>query len=211
MAAAFLTAWVLMIAIPSGAQDWIKTGTGLGVERIRIAVPDFKASSQDPRDSELLRTFNDTLWNDLNNAGIFEMVSKSFYPLVQVGAPADVKFETWSAPPPNAAMLVFGNLAANANNVTVQGWLDDAKNTACYAFTYENIGKPTAAHIHTGAKGVAGPPIVDFKIVTNGDKGCVPVDPTTLKTILSNPGGHYVNIHTSDFGNGAMRGQLAKG
>ena len=89
--------------------------------------------------------------------------------------------------------------------------LDDVKNTACYTFTYENIGKPTAAHIHTGAKGMAGPPVVDFKIVTNGDKGCVPVEPTTLKTILSNPGGHYVNIHTSDFGNGAMRGQLAKG
>jgi len=36
---------VLMMALPSAAQDWIKTGTGLGVERIRIAVPDFKASS----------------------------------------------------------------------------------------------------------------------------------------------------------------------
>ncbi len=74
--------------------------------------------------------FNETLWNDLNNAGIFEMVSKSFYPLEQVGAPADVKFESWSAPPPNSAMLVFGNLAASGNNVTVQGWLDDVKNTA---------------------------------------------------------------------------------
>src|SRR5437764_6243123 len=130
MAAPFLTAVVLLLALPSAAQDWIKTGTGLGVERVRIAVPDFKASSQDPRNSELLRTFNDTLWNDLNNAGIFELVSKSFYPLGQVGAPADVKFETWSAPPPNTAMLVFGNLAANANNVIVQGWLDDVKNTA---------------------------------------------------------------------------------
>src|SRR5579871_2503258 len=66
------------------AQDWIKTGTGLGVERIRIAVPEFKASSPDPRNSELLRTFNDTLWNDLTNAGFFDMVSKSFYPLGQV-------------------------------------------------------------------------------------------------------------------------------
>jgi hypothetical protein len=89
--------------------------------------------------------------------------------------------------------------------------LDDAKNTACYELTYENIGKPTAAHVHTGAKGVAGPPAIDFKIVTNGDKGCVNVDPMVLKAVRDNPAGHYVNIHTSDFGNGAIRGQLAKG
>jgi TolB protein len=112
------------------AQDWIKTGTGLGVEKVRIAVPDFKASNQDPRDPELLKTFNDTLWNDLKNAGIFDMVSKSFYPLGQVGAPADVKFDSWSSPPPNAAMLVFGNLQSSGNNVVVQGWLYDVKNTS---------------------------------------------------------------------------------
>jgi len=111
------------------AQDWIKTGTGLGVEKIRIAVPEFKASNQDPRNAELLKTFNDTLWNDLSNAGIFEMVSKSFYPLGQIGAPADVKFDAWIAQPPSAAMLVFGNLGAGANNVAVQGWLYDVKNT----------------------------------------------------------------------------------
>ena len=112
------------------AQDWIKTGTGLGVEKIRIAVPEFKASNQDARDNELLRTFNDVLWNDLDNAGIFEMVSKSFYPLGQIGSPADIKFDAWSSPPPNAAMLVFGNLGAAGNSLTVQGWLYDVKNTA---------------------------------------------------------------------------------
>ncbi|HKY75099.1 MAG TPA: CHRD domain-containing protein [Acidimicrobiia bacterium] len=88
--------------------------------------------------------------------------------------------------------------------------LDDAKNTACYEVTYENIGQPTAAHIHAGAKGVAGPPVIDLKIKTNGNKGCVPADPTTLKAVRDNPGGHYFNIHTGDYGNGAIRGQLAK-
>jgi TolB protein len=121
---------VLSCGINASAQDWIKTGTGLGVEKIRIAVPDFKASSQQPQNTELLKTFNDTLWNDLDNAGIFDMVSKSFYPLGRVGAPADVKFDAWTAPPPNAAMLVFGNLGATGNNVTAQGWLYDVKNTA---------------------------------------------------------------------------------
>ena len=89
--------------------------------------------------------------------------------------------------------------------------LDTEKNTVCYEFTLENIGQPTAAHIHTGAKGVAGPPIIDFKIKTNGNKGCVPADPTALKSITSNPAGHYANVHTGDYGNGAIRGQLAKG
>src|SRR6202049_4436965 len=71
----------LLIGSPLAAQDWIKTGTGLGVEKVRLAASDFKASNQDPKNAELLKVFNDTLWNDLDNAGIFDMVSKSFYPL----------------------------------------------------------------------------------------------------------------------------------
>lgn len=121
---------ILFGAVNLNAQDWIKTGTGLGVEKIRIAVPDFKASSQEAQNTELLKTFDDTLWNDLDSAGIFDMASKSFYPLGQVGAPSDVKFEAWSGAPANAAMLVFGNLGAANGNVTVQGWLYDVKNTA---------------------------------------------------------------------------------
>src|SRR5256885_3681689 len=39
-------------------------------------------------------------------------------------------------------------------------------------FRSSNIGKPTAAHIHAGAKGVAGPPALDPHMATNGDKGC---------------------------------------
>jgi TolB protein len=124
----FLAFAVLLCSVLSSAQDWVKGGVGLAVQKIRIAVPDFKASTQEPKNTELLQTFNNTLWSDLNNAGIFDMVSKSFYPLGQVGAPGDVKFDTWSSSPPNAAMLVFGNLGATANNITVQGWLYDVKN-----------------------------------------------------------------------------------
>jgi TolB protein len=58
------------------------------------------------------------------------MVSKSFYPLGAVGTAADVKFEAWSSPPPNAAMLAFGNLGVSGNSVMVQGWLYDVKNVA---------------------------------------------------------------------------------
>jgi TolB protein len=120
----------LSFALPASAQDWIKTGTGLGVEKVRIAAPDFKASTQDAKNADLLRVFNDTLWNDLDNAGIFDMVSKSFYPLEGVGNPADVRFDVWGSPPPNASMLVFGNLGATGDDLKVQGWLYDVKNIA---------------------------------------------------------------------------------
>jgi TolB protein len=111
------------------AQDWVRTGTSLGVEKVRLAVPDFKPSTGDPQNTALLKTFNDTFWNDLDNSGVVELVSKSFYPLQVPGQPADVTFDLWNVPPPNAAMLAFGNLGAATGKVTVQGWLYDVKNT----------------------------------------------------------------------------------
>jgi TolB protein len=124
----FYAILAMVLATPCFSQDWIKTGTGLGVEKIRMAVPDFKAATPDPKNADLVKAFNDTLWNDLDSAGIFEMVSKSFYPLGAVGNPPDVKFDVWSSAPVTASMLAFGNLGANGNNLTVQGWLYDVKN-----------------------------------------------------------------------------------
>jgi len=111
------------------AQDWVRTGSGLGVEKVRLAVPDFKPSNSDPQNTALLKTFNDTFWNDLDNSGVVELVSKSFYPLQVPGQPAEITFPAWNSPPPNAAMLAFGNLGVAAGKVTVQGWLYDVKNT----------------------------------------------------------------------------------
>jgi len=112
----------------SWAQDWVRTGTSLGIEKVRLAVPNFKPSTSDPQNAALLKTFNDAFWNDLDNSGVVELVSKSFYPLQVPGQPAEVTFNLWSAPPPNAAMLAFGNLGAAAGKLTVQGWVYDVKN-----------------------------------------------------------------------------------
>jgi TolB protein len=120
----------LLAASTSFAQDWVRTGSGLGVDKVRLAVPDFKASTADPQNDALLKTFNDTFWNDLDNSGVVELVSKSFYPLQVPGQPPEVTFGAWNAPPPNAAMLAFGNLGVAAGKVTVQGWLFDVKNTS---------------------------------------------------------------------------------
>jgi TolB protein len=110
------------------AQDWVKTGTSLGVEKVRLAVPDFKSSTNDPQNAALLKTFNDTLWNDLDVSGVVELVSKSFYPLQVPGQPTEINYGAWNVAPPNAAMLAFGNLGVASGKLTVQGWLYDVKN-----------------------------------------------------------------------------------
>ena len=71
-------------------QDRFRTGTNLGAT-IRMAAADFKPSTGDPQTAPLNTVFNQTLWNDLDNAGIFEMVAKSFYPLQTPGSPAEIK------------------------------------------------------------------------------------------------------------------------
>ncbi|MFZ1919821.1 MAG: translocation protein TolB, partial [Terriglobales bacterium] len=123
-------AFLCALAASASAQDWIRTGTGLGVEKVRLAAADFKPSTQDAKNADLLKTFNDTLSNDLDSAGIFDLVSKSFHPLQVPGQPSEVNFSAWNSPPPNAAMLAFGNLGTTADKVSVQGWLYDLKNQA---------------------------------------------------------------------------------
>jgi TolB protein len=122
--------FLFLIASTSLAQDWVRTGSGLGVEKVRLAVPDFKPAGSDPQNDALLKTFNDTFWNDLDNSGVIDLVSKSFYPLQVPGQPPEVTFPAWNAPPPNAGMLAFGNLGVAAGKLTVQGWLYDVNNTA---------------------------------------------------------------------------------
>jgi TolB protein len=43
-----------LLACAVWAQDWVKTGTSLGVEKVRLAVPDFKPSTTDPQSAALL-------------------------------------------------------------------------------------------------------------------------------------------------------------
>ncbi len=150
--AAFLSLLTLLplLAPPLRAQDWIRTGTGLGVQKVRLAVPDFKPSTSDAQNPALLQVFNDTLWNDLDNAGIFDLVSKSFYPTGPIGVPADVRFNAWNVPPPNAGMLAFGNLGATNGNVTVQGWLYDVTNPVqpqVIGKQYQDVATPDAVRL----------------------------------------------------------------
>jgi TolB protein len=124
----FILFMVLAVCLlPAGAQDQVKTGTNIGAPLV-LAVPDFKQSNADPGNSVLIKVFNDTLWFDLDHAGLFTMVAKSFYPIQTPGYPNEVNLNTWGNAPLNAAMLAFGNLGVTSGKVNVQGWLYDVKN-----------------------------------------------------------------------------------
>lgn len=67
-----------------------------------------------------------------------------------------------------------------------------------------------AAHIHRGAAGSAGDVVVSLNPTFLGGSavGTATADPATISEILANPAGFYVNVHNSEFANGAVRGQL---
>ena len=109
-------------------QDWVRTGSNLTDQKIRIAAADFKPVGQDPQTPTLKATFDSTLYNDLSNAGIFDMVSKSMAPAVTPGTPQEINLGQWAADPANAQMVAFGNLSSANGRLAVFGWVYDAKN-----------------------------------------------------------------------------------
>jgi TolB protein len=113
----------------ASAQDWVRTGTNLGAARIRIAAADFAPGSQDPQTPALKATFDATLFSDLNNAGIFDLVSKSIAPPAMPATPQQIILSNWSEPPVNAEMVAMGSVAVNGGRVVVAAWLLDAKNS----------------------------------------------------------------------------------
>ncbi len=119
---------LLLLAPAARAQDWFKTETSTGAERIRLAAADFKAASANPETQDLKQTFDTTLYSDLGQAGIFDLVSKSMIPQASPGAPAEISLPQWSAAPTSAAMVAFGSLADQGGRLTVNGYLFDAKN-----------------------------------------------------------------------------------
>jgi hypothetical protein len=89
-------------------------------------------------------------------------------------------------------------------------WLNYGAGTFCWDVSWENIDEPTAGHVHIGAAGVAGPPVIPFVDPAGAfaASGCQQVDQTLLKAIIHDTDGYYVNLHNAAYPDGAIRGQL---
>ena len=87
--------------------------------------------------------------------------------------------------------------------------INDAANTICTDLEVRDIGVVTAAHIHRGAAGVNGPPVVTLDAPDDNDSDeCDTKDDMLIDEIRRNPGAFYVNVHTAAYPDGAIRGQL---
>ncbi|MBU6428160.1 MAG: CHRD domain-containing protein [Cyanobacteria bacterium REEB65] len=128
-----------------------------------------------------------------------------------------------------AALATMGLLVAQANSVhlsaTLTGraetqpgalsaagsadiTLDPSSGQVCYDLSTTNLSGITAAHIHQGAPGQAGPIVVPLPITATSLKGCTSASLQTVRAITGQPQNYYVNIHTTRYPAGALRGQL---
>lgn len=80
----------------------------------------------------------------------------------------------------------------------------------CYTLSATNLPRAVAAHIHRGAKGKSGNVVVPLKTPNASGKssGCAKTTKAAVRAILARPASYYANVHTGEFPNGAIRGQL---
>jgi hypothetical protein len=87
--------------------------------------------------------------------------------------------------------------------------INDVTNQVCTHLTVHNIGPVTAAHIHQGKAGVNGPPVISLDAPDDTDSDdCDTVPDALVDSLLRDPGSFYVNVHTAEYPNGAIRGQI---
>lgn len=97
-------------------------------------------------------------------------------------------------------------------SATAEVTVADKIDQICYDIGYiRNLDTITAAHIHRGARGVDGPPVLTLKRANEGGfKGCDTAPEWVQDAVENNFTGYYVNIHTTAYPNGAIRGQLGR-
>lgn len=90
--------------------------------------------------------------------------------------------------------------------------LGTVSNEVCVdELTLNDIGEPTAMHIHVGAAGVAGDPVVTLTPALTSVPYCATVSAELMAELITRPECYYLNVHTPEFPAGAIRGQLVEG
>jgi TolB protein len=133
LACGVLLAIVLFLCCSSTAfaQDWVHTGTGLGLEKPRIAVTDFAPRADNTKMHSQL--FTQVVRDDLQFSGIVDLVSPSFYPTQVPSVPGELRNADWITPQLNSNLIALGNLTEAASEVVISGWLFDVRSPSTQA------------------------------------------------------------------------------
>jgi hypothetical protein len=113
--------------------------------------------------------------------------------------------------PLHATLLPQNQVPPTASNGsgTALVTLNQGQGEVCWDISVNDLTTPVIlAHIHHGVAGTNGPVVVDFMEPVNGLNGCVQADAALIKEIRQNPADFYVNVHTTMFPAGEIRGQL---
>jgi hypothetical protein len=143
---------------------------------------------------------------------LFGLVSFSFVPVAHAngsGVFTCITGDLFGAneTPPNFDLPAHGTI-----DVTV----DTISNTVLFTLSFDALSSgATAAHIHQAPAGVAGPVKVPLPLgaaagqtsATTSGTG-VPIVGFNVADIVNNPTGFYVNLHSTLFPGGEIRGQI---
>ena len=110
----------------------------------------------------------------------------------------------------------------NGDNMTppgdTDGWgrvritIDDTLNRLCADLEVRSISEVTSAHIYRGGTGEKGAPVVRLERPDDDDSfDCWTIGDELADEIQANPAAFYVGVNTSEFPEGAIRGQVGPG
>ena len=87
--------------------------------------------------------------------------------------------------------------------------IDQSRKQICYDFELTGLATPMMAHIHRGPPLRNGPSVVTLFTGMGGElEDCVLWTNKQLSAIVAAPSNYYVNLYTTEFPDGALRGQL---
>jgi hypothetical protein len=90
--------------------------------------------------------------------------------------------------------------------------IDHGTNRLCADLEVRSIADVTSAQVYRGTAGAAGEPVARLERPHDDDSfDCKPIGAALAEEIETNPSAFYVSVATSEFPEGAIRGQLAPG
>ena len=130
-------------------------------------------------------------------------------------APAVQPEQMLTVPLSGEAELDFAHPAGGTGDLDGSGvaklTISPEKRKVCYNIEVDGVATPMLAYIHKGAANRIGPPVVGLLYGVGSDlRGCVPANTGMLSDILSNPSLYYVSVATTEFPDGALRGQMSR-